>query len=162
MAELIEVKGLNELMARMQKYPVELHKGMSLTVSSSLLVLWENVPPYPPPPEDSQYARTGTLGKSLGSDISGGAGSEPDIYSVRPLGATGYEGKFGSRLSYASYVIGDAYKLGADNNGTQARQHQGRWWTMKTIATKSAEKINRLWNQLGEKMARFLEGKANG
>lgn len=147
---VIEVEGLKELTKRMQAYPVELHKAMSTTTSAALLVLWENVPPYPPAPANSTYDRTGTLGRTLGSGTGGGVAGEPDIFTVKPLGKTDYEGKFGTRLDYAEHVIGD---------GTQAKVHQGVWWTMRTIAEKAAGKIGRLVDTLGEKMAAFLEGK---
>ena len=148
---LMEAKGLDELIKRMQAYPLELHKSMSQTMAASLLVFWESVPGYPPPPENSAYDRTGTLGKSLGSDIGGGmGGGEPSIFTIRPLGSTGYEGKFGTNLSYAERVIGE---------GTQAPAFEGRWWIIKTVAERAAQKVNKLWQMLAEKMAAFLEGK---
>lgn len=151
MAQLIEVSGLNELLARMKKYPAEMMKGMVLTMTASLITLWENVPPYPAEPPNSRYDRTGTLGRSLGSDTGGSAGAgEPDIFTVRKLGASSFEGKFGSNLEYAPYVIGD---------DTQAEVHSGRWWNMRFVANKASEKINSLWQTLGKKMAAFLEGK---
>jgi hypothetical protein len=149
MAESIEVRGLDELIARMKAYPGELRKSLALTVTSALTVLWENVPPYPSPPDGSTYDRTGTLGRSLGSGTSGGAAGKPDVFVVKALGS-GYEGRFGSNVDYAPYVIGE---------GTQSK-HMGHWWTIKTIAEKSQEKILRLFVTLGEKLASFLDGKA--
>lgn len=151
MANLIEVKGLDELIARMKAYPAELKRSLGITVTSALIVLWENVPPYPAPPPDSTYERTGTLGRSLGSGEGGGSLGDPEVFSVRALGS-GFEGKFGTNLDYAPYVIGD---------GTQAQAHQGRWYTIRTISEKSAEKITRLFDTLGEKLAKFLEGKGS-
>lgn len=150
MSSLVEVKGLKELIARMQRYPAEMNKAMSETMQASLLTLWESVPSYPDAPDSSTYDRTGQLGRSLGSDIGGGALGEPSIYTIKNLGSTGYEGKFGTNLDYADVVIGD---------GTQAQAHAGRWWTISTIANKAADKINRLWQTLGDKMAKFLEGR---
>ena len=147
---LIETHGLDELIARMKKYPLELAKGMAVTMAASLIALWESVPAYPEPPADSKYDRTGTLGRSLGSGFSGGAEGEPSIYTIRKLGE-GYEGKFGTSLEYAPHVIGD---------DTQAAVHSGRWWNMRFVANKASEKINRLWQALGNKLASFLEGKS--
>jgi hypothetical protein len=147
MAQLVEVKGLDEIIERMKAYPGELKKSLTLTVTSALIVFWENVPPYPPPPENSGYRRTGTLGRSLGSGFGGGAVGSPDVFQVRSLGA-GVEGKFGSRLSYAGDVIGD---------GTQKPKFAEYWWTIRAISEKSAEKVGRLFEQLGEKMVAFLE-----
>lgn len=146
---LIETHGLDELITRMKKYPVEMAKGMATTMTATLIALWENVPAYPPPPPDSTYDRTGTLGRSLGSDIGGGTGGgEPSIFVVRKLGE-GFEGRFGTALEYAPYVIGD---------DTQAA-HNSHWWNLRHVANRASEKINRLWQTLGEKMAAFLEGK---
>lgn len=151
MSQSIEIKGLKELLSSMTRYPVELAKTVAVTMSASLNTLWGNVPPYPPPPSDSAYRRTGTLGRSLGSGMGGGASSgEPSIYKVRQLGEGNYEGTFGTNLDYASYVIGDTQ---------QASVHQGRWWTMRKIAERAAEKINRLWQMAGDKLVQFLEGK---
>ena len=149
MSNVIEIRGLDELIKRMRAYPAELKKGMEITMEAAMLTLWENVPPYPSPPENSTYVRTGTLGRTLGGGMEGGkGGGEPDIYVVREFGA-GYEGRFGTNLEYAPYVIGD---------DTQAA-HMGHWWKIGVIAGKSADKINRMFANLGEKMAAFLEGR---
>lgn len=146
---LIEVHGLDELLARMKAYPVKMVQLIAVTMRASLITLWENVPPYPAEPPNSAYDRTGTLGRTLGSSASGGtSGGEPSIFTVRKLGE-GFEGRFGTNLSYAPYVIGD---------DTQAAVHSGRWWNMRFVANKASEKINRLWQTLGDKMAKFLEG----
>ena len=146
----IEIRGLDQLMARMQAYPDRLRRAIRSTMDSSLLTLWENVPSYPPPPENSRYRRTGNLGRSLGSGMEGGRlGNKPDIYEVKQLGAA-WEGRFGSELEYAPHVIGD---------NTQADVHAGRWWTIKNIAERAKDKIITLWNNLGSTMAAFLEGR---
>lgn len=147
MASLIEVKGLNELITRMKAYPAEMTKGMATTMTATLIALWQSVPGYPPPPEGSTYDRTGTLGRSLGSDMGGGAAGEPSIFVVKKLGE-GFEGRFGTNLSYAPSVIGEAQS-----------PKMAHWWTMRSIADKAADKINQLWQQLGDKMAAFLKGK---
>lgn len=151
MTQGIEVKGLTELIDRMKAFPLELARVGALAMSASLNVLWENVPPYPPPPDGSRYVRTGTLGKSLGSSPSGGAsGGSPSIYKVQKLGDGGFEGTFGTNLSYAEHVISDT---------NQAAVHAGRWWTIKTIAEKAAAKIESVWQAVAVKLAAFLEKK---
>lgn len=149
MSQSIEIRGLNELLARMSAYPQELIKTVAVGMSASLNILWENVPPYPSPPQDSRYRRTGTLGRSLGSDQSGGAAGSPSVYSIRQLGQGNFEGTFGTNLEYAPYVIGDTM---------QAAQNS-HWWRMRNIAEKAAGKINALWDSVAEKLAAFLEGK---
>ena len=138
------------LSKRMAQFPKEFDAVSNATMDASLLILWENVPPYPAPPADSSYTRTGTHGRKLGSDVGGGkSGGTPSIYTKKKLGGS-FEGRFGTNLEYSQYVIGD---------NTQAAQHQGRWYQMKDIAEKSKDKIIKLWNTAAEKMARFLDGK---
>ena len=149
MTTQIEVRGLKELQARIAQFPDKLEEAQQVTMDASLLTLWENVPPYPKISFNSSYRRTGTLGRSLGTSAAGGKGSgKPSIYETKKLGS-GFEGRFGTDLSYAPYVIGDT---------TQAT-HMGYWWQMKDIANKAGDKITRLWQTLADKMARFLDGK---
>lgn len=146
---VIEIRGLKEIQERMQEYPQKLNAAIRKTMQAAILALWETVPPYPEPPEGSTYRRTGTLGRTLGSGESGGkASSTPDIYEVKKMGSA-YEGRFGSSLEYAPYVIGD---------DTQAEVHRGRWWTMKVIAERATAKIDRLFEMLAEKLTAWLDG----
>jgi hypothetical protein len=100
------------------------------------------VPPYPPPPQDSGYRRTGTLGRSLGVGYGGGKTGKPSIYGIKG-GGRNIEGRFGTNLEYAPYVI-DAQR--------QAKIHKGRWWTMDTIKQKAEAKIKKIW----EDMVKFI------
>jgi hypothetical protein len=36
--------------------------------------------------------------------------------------------------------------------------HRGIWWTMATIKKRAQAKIDRLWERMAERMARFIEG----
>lgn len=148
MTSVIEVDD-HGLSKRMAAFPRQFEAVSKTTMEASLLTLHENVPPYPSPPPDSTYTRTGTHGRKLGSSIGGGKAGMPSIYVSKKVG-DGFEGHFGTNLEYSQYVIGD------DN---QAWMHRGRWYQMKDIANKSRDKIIRLWNTAAEKMARFLEGK---
>jgi hypothetical protein len=150
MSDVIEFRGLDELIKRMQKYPDELRKKTRTAMTAAILALWENVPPYPSPPEDSTYERTGTLGRTLGGGMEGGNSGQPEVFTIRELGAGNLEGHFGSNLDYAPFVVGDE---------VQAEQHKGRWWTMKTIADKAMGKIDDIFEMLGASLAKFLEGK---
>jgi len=149
MAQLIEVKGFKELISTMEKYPVELVKTTAVGMSASLNILWENVPPYPAQDPQARYQRTGLLGRSLGSDQSGGATGQPSVYSIRQLGGGNFEGTFGTSLDYAHWVIGE----------NQAGMHASNWWNIITIAQRSADRIEKLWIAVGEKLAAFLERK---
>ena len=150
MSQVAEIKGLKELLTSMRRYPVELAKSVAVNMAASLNVFWESMPAYPPEPPNSTYTRRGTLGKSFGSGMSGGAVGSPSIYRIRQLGAGNFEGQFGSNLEYAPFVVGDT---------TQAQIHAGRWWQMKDVATMATEKVKRLWQSLADKLAAFLEGK---
>lgn len=143
----IEIHGLDELIKRMIAYPQKLTDSVRVTMQAVLLALWENVPPYPPPPEDSTYVRTGTLGRTLGSGFTGGQEGQPDVFMIKELGSA-WEAHFGSNLDYAPFVVGDE---------AQAEIHQGRWWTIKVIAEKASDKIDRLFDTLAQKLADFLE-----
>lgn len=148
MSQGIEIKGLKELLSQMTKFPMELTKIVAVTMSTSLNTLWESVPPYPPQDSMAHYRRTGTLGRSLGSSMSGGVGGGgPSIYKVRQLGEGSYEGEFGTNLEYAHFVIGE----------NQAGMHKSNWWNIRNIAERSAEKINRLWQTAGDLLAQFLD-----
>jgi hypothetical protein len=149
MTSAIEIRGLKELIERMQKYPRELKESVGVTMDAAMLALHENVPPYAAEPDASTYDRTATLGRTLGSSEGGGRSGTPDVYEVREMGST-WEGHFGTNLDYAPHVIGD---------DDQAWMHQGRWWIMKAIADKATDKINRMFETLAEKLAKFLEGK---
>jgi hypothetical protein len=146
---IIEIRGLDELIQRMRAYPQKLTASLRVTMQAALLALWENVPAYPPPPDDSTYVRTGTLGRTLGSGEGGGkGGGQPSIYEARELGS-GFEGHFGTNLEYAPYVIGD---------DTQAK-NMSHWWKISVVAERAKDKIDSLFKTLGDKLAAFLEGR---
>lgn len=149
MPQEVTVHGLTELIGRMTAYPVELAKVVAVSMSASLNSLWEKVPPYPQQDSSSNYRRTGTLGRSLGSSMQGGMSGNPSIYKVTPLGGGNVEGAFGTYLDYAHWVIGE----------NQAGMHSSNWWNIRTIAERAADKIEKIWQQCGELLAQFLEGK---
>ena len=148
----IEIEGLKELRERFAKWPRKYQGAVEKTITASLLTFWENVPPYPKKRPYSNYRRTGTLGRSLGSGEGGGkSGGAPDIYAVR-MGPKMSTGEFGSRLNYAPRVIGD-------ERGQQDPFFKERgWWTLpQTVVTKSMAKITRLWQIMAEELARWLD-----
>jgi len=147
MAEGLETRGLNEWNEQLKKLPEKFKEIGELGMKASLLALWENVPSYPEPPAASTYRRTGTLGRSLGSSESGGkASGEPSIYETREMGAGMIEGRFGTNLEYAPYVIGEE----------QAR-HMAHWWKLSVVVTRAAKKITDIWNGLMGTIAEWLE-----
>jgi len=141
---MITIDGLKEITERMDEAPAQLEEGTKITMNASMAVLHENIPPYPNVPNPT---RTGTLGRTLGSSMDGGAMGQPQIYEVTPLGGANIQGRFGTNLDYAPYVIGEA----------QAWMHY-RWWMLRDVAKAAEGKIAELWNQLLEKLAAFLDG----
>lgn len=148
----VEHRGLNELIAALKFFPQKLKQLERTGMEGSLLVLWENVPPYPAPPPTSEYRRTGTLGRSLGSSESGGqSGGQPDIYQVKGLGSNEVEGHFGTRLGYSPYVIGE----------NQAA-HMAHWWKLSSILPKSQAKILAVWNKIADTAVAWLNSRSGG
>lgn len=138
----IQVEGLSELRERMRGFPDKYKKLANKAMQGALLILWESVPGYPPPPPGSEYRRTGTLGRTLGA-----SGGTADIYEVREAG--GYiSGEFGTRLHYAPYVIGE----------NQAHQNS-HWWKLSQVATKAAGKIEELFGAMADELSSWLDGK---
>ena len=139
-----KVEGLDAVYSKFKNMPDKIEKNMNKAMHASLLVLHENMLPYPPQRENMvrPYIRKGSggLAGSLGSTMSGGKGGTPTVYSVTKTGL-GTEGAIGTNLSYAKYVIGEKT---ATSRG-QAWMHKGWWWTMRTIKDKSIEKIKKLW-----------------
>jgi hypothetical protein len=132
----IDSSDLKRVQKKLKDMPGLLDKNMKTAMTDSMLLLWSNVPPYPAPPENSKYRRTGTLGRTLGSGEGGGkASGQPTVYSISGSGIN-MAGKFGTSLAYAKYVI-DATR--------QAYMHVGRWWTMKTILDNARDKITKVW-----------------
>jgi len=140
-----------DLLQRMSRYQNQLDGVMKETATAALLVIQENVPAYPTQKPDSRYVRTGQLGRSMGVGQRGGMEGRPDIYLVKRMGDGGYEGEFGSNLEYAPQVIGE--------QSQKAFFKKRGWWTTKTIATRAAPKVIKVYEIASRKMAAWLEGK---
>jgi len=149
--KVMEVEGLDELIDRLQRTPQVYKQAEQKTMVASLTILWENVPPYPPAPATSRYVRTGTLGRSLGSSMGGGATGQPQIFGIK-MYSKGAVGSFGTRLKYAQYVIGSRHTQ-------QIYPFSAYWWTIDTIIGKAYGKILRAWKIMAEELAKFLEGR---
>jgi hypothetical protein len=145
----IRIEGIDELRKKFKQAPERFNRAFKTATHAALIMLQENVQPYPRANPDSKYKRTGTLGRSLGSGEQGGKVSEPDISTVKTHGAY-FTGEFGTRLKYAPYVIGDPAT-------EQAGVHKGRWWTMVTVAQKSREKIQRVYQIAAEELRKWFD-----
>lgn len=138
--------GLDEIRAKYKRFPRQFRAAMFETMKASLYELQGSVPPYPSQNPDSNYTRTGILGKSFGADMQGKKEGQPDIFEVRQERGN-YVGHFGSRVDYAPPVVGLK----------QAPVHQGRWWTIMTIAKRARPKIELRFNQMAERLAKWLD-----
>lgn len=150
MPKLIEIDD-HGLFERMRQYPTQYNTVMEKTHQASLLVLHEGVPAYPPKPASSTYIRTGTLGRSLGSSISGGGSGVPEIFQTRSLGPGEFESRFGTRLGYAEFVIGEI--------GVQSSFFAAYWWRLEGIISAQFNRILGLFQTAADEMAKFLDGK---
>src|SRR3990167_3587775 len=146
----IEVRGLEELRRRMRQYPQQFDIAANRTMEAALLALQEKVPPYPPQPSGTRYVRTGTLGRSLGSGMMGGNVGRAQIFQVRKIGQ-GFEGRFGTALEYAPYVIGE--------QGMQSGFMSQYWWQLSSVPGRAFNKIKSLFEAMANSLAKFLDGK---
>jgi len=145
----IEVTGLESIAKRMRAFPKQFNKHVKRVMQMSLLKIWESIPGYPKPPKNSKYVRQGTLGSSLGVSMTGGMEGKPDIYKIQGSGRY-TSAEFGTRLNYAQDVIG--------NN--QAEIHKKRWWRLTVeILNMAKPKIQKVFDELAEDFAEFLDGK---
>lgn len=119
----VEVRGLDALLAKLAAVadPDLPRRGMERAVRYT----HGTVPPYPAPPPNSTYRRTGLLGRSITTE-------------VRSLGAETV-GVIGSNTIYAPDVISD--EPTPDGRGPQARIHRGRWWTLQGVIRKARPEI---------------------
>jgi hypothetical protein len=111
---ILEVRGLDEVIRRFgnrRNVTEPIAKALDKTVK----LIQRGVTTYPPRPPESTYRRTGTLGRSFTTRVDRGR----------------LEGRAGTRLAYAPYVIGD---------GTQAAWM--RHW--KTIGKVGEEALPRI------------------
>ena len=143
---MMEIQGMNELLARFNGGRRELESAIDDGMEQALIVVNEEVPAYPSERPRQKYVRTGALGKSMGSSMGGGKAGEPDIYEINHQ--SGYvEGRLGSSLPYAEYVIGE---------GTQASVHTGRWWTNSVLISKAYVKVHEAFKSAMERWIKWM------
>lgn len=146
----IEIRGLDELRLRYRMFPRQVDIALNRATEASLYAFQENVPPYPPQPSGSRYIRTGWLGRSLGVGVYGGRMGRSEIWQVRKVGG-GFEGKFGTALKYAPYVIG--------NRGQQSGFMSQYWWRLEQVPGKAYNKIKQIFEGVTNTLAKLLDGK---
>jgi hypothetical protein len=122
------------------------HDELVRAMNRGLDRLLEGVKPYPPPPTGSRYHRRYWLGKSLTV-----RGDPKGIRTVRDIPG-GVEGRWGTKVEYARWVIGE---------GTQAWMHKGRWWTLQGEAQRLFPKVKAEFDAAGERITKRLDGRWN-
>lgn len=120
MTDMIRIIGLNELKAKMARRGRDIPAELEVATRKAVAYVHSTVPAYPPPPPQSTYRRTGTLGREIGTE-------------VRPMGSK-IIGLIGTNTVYAPWVISDE-KVGS--RGPQAWMHVGRWWTLQGVVHKA-------------------------
>lgn len=99
--------------------PAEFQNAVLPGMKRGFYMVHQHLPPYPAPPANSSYVRTGKLGQSI----------TEDVYAD----GAGVTGVIGSNIPYAPYVIG--------GDDEQAWMHQGRWWQLPEIVEKDLDLV---------------------
>ena len=130
---VVTVEGLDELLKRFgtsnKIVNAEIHKAMQKAVYH----LQSKVAVYPPPPPMSTYRRTGTLGRSITSEVKG-------------VGE-GIQGVVGTNIPYAPRVIGPAQPI-----------YMKHWKTIYQHAEEQKGKVEEFFAQAGEAITKELAG----
>lgn len=134
----ITVAGLSKLQNKLDKIENMGHV-LDQATDKAVKYVHSQVPPYPPPPASSTYRRTGTLGRTIGTE-------------VRNLG-TVRVGVIGTPTVYGPWVISSNSLM--DGRGPQAWMHQGRWWILQEVVKKAKEAIVAIYREA-------LKGVLNG
>ena len=103
-----------------QRKPAAIESGAYLqpVATSAADLLRAEMRKYPPPPPNSTYRRTGTLGKSWAKNVH--------------RSSDGWLSIIGTRLKYAPYV---------QDETRQAEIHQGRWQTIQSVAKDKRDEV---------------------
>jgi len=112
---------------------VDARKFAEKAMHKAVLLVSEKGSEYPPPPSNSTYRRTGTLGRSITGKV------ESITKEVRGL--------VGSRVVYAPNVIGDK----------QAPIHAGRWVKLVDVAVSQIPQIESFFEDATKEIAEFLK-----
>lgn len=120
----VEWKGLPELISKYNRIAGDMGPMLRGATQKAILYVHSTVPPYPAQPPNSDYIRTGTLGREVHT-------------RVEELGSN-VVGIIGTPTVYSPWVISDEQQKG---RGPQARVHQGRWWTLQEVVRKARDVV---------------------
>jgi hypothetical protein len=111
--------------------PAEFRKAILPGMKRGFYMVHQHLPPYPSPPENSSYVRTGKLGQSITEEVTAQGN---DVVGV-----------IGSNIQYAPYVIG--------GDDEQAWMHEGRWWQLPNVVEKDLDAIS---DEVGRSIEAYL------
>jgi hypothetical protein len=121
---IIKITGIEHLEARLKRMTAETRSELERATHQAVLYVHSQLPPYPAPPPNSTYRRTGTLGRTITTE-------------VRSLG-NDVVGAIGTNTVYAPWVISDKP---VGSRGPQAWMHVGRWWTLQQVVRDAKDAI---------------------
>lgn len=120
----LDMSQMKRLRDKLIKTGVDIKAINNTATKTAVLFVQSNIPPYPSPPPDSTYRRTGQLGRSLTAM----QGRNPDALSRVESTLFGDVGYVGTRTKYSPYVV---------DQDRQARVHKGRWYTLQQVLRNS-------------------------
>jgi len=127
----VEIRGLKELRAKLKRMDDSLQDEMRRTMIQATALVQRPAQQYPAKRPESSYRRTGTLGKTITSEVKS-VGNDT-------------VGTIGTDLVYAPWVIGHKVVGG---RGPQARIHQGTWKTLKAHLDARRGEIRELFKEM--------------
>lgn len=127
MATSTQIKGLDELQKKIANL-ADLKDGLKKTTQKATLFVWGEIPPYPSVTSD--YRRTGTLGRTMYSE-------------VKELGSE-VVGVIGNNTVYAPWVI-SSERIG--NRGPQAGFHSDKWYTLQGVIQKAKNGVIQIYEK---------------
>lgn len=126
------VEGMDELLDKFRRITSDVRPAMAKATEKAVLYVHGQVPDYPTPPPESLYRRTGTLGRTITTE-------------VRSLG-NDVAGVIGTATVYAPWVIG--HEQLPDGRGPQARAHKGRWYRLLDVVTGATDKVLDIYREM--------------
>ena len=129
MSFYMRLKGFDDLAKKLQELSQTEIWSKSPMVRA-MAYIHSEVPEYPMAKPKSKYRRTGTLGRSITTE-------------VKSLTGNRAAGTIGTKTVYAPWVI-SSEKVG--NRGPQARWNKGRWWTLQGVVEKAMPKVREIFS----------------
>jgi len=136
----MDIKGnFSEIIRKFEERQKKMRDGLRTATEKATAYAHSQVPPYPPKSPTSRYERTGTLGRSIATD-------------VRELGSS-FVGVIGTKVIYAPYVISDAAL--SDGRGPQTPVHKrNNWWTLQGVVRGAKDEIMKIYKRVIDEVAK--------